>query len=36
MKRKSLKDMPIIVYISLACVAVATVARAIYRKVKDY
>ena len=36
MKRKSLKDMPVIVYISLAFVAVATVARAIYRKVKDY
>ena len=36
MKRKSFKDMPLVVYISFIFLAIATFARAIYRKVKDY
>jgi len=36
MKKKSLNDMPLIVYISFIFFAIATLGRSIYRKVKDY
>ena len=36
MKRKSLRDMPLIVYISFIFFAIAALSRAIYLKIKDY